>query len=121
MYFIASLILVFGLTATFSNAILTIVYSLITVKSISITISAVILGFVLTVKFLRFIFKKGGGNELIYNMDSFYTDIVRDGNTLPITRNVVIKDSTYQLGIGRDYKIILEGIVENYLEEYEYL
>ena len=67
-----------------------------------------------------FIFKEGGGNELIYNMDKFYTTLTIDGHKLDITRNVVIKDSTYQLGVARDYKIILEGIEENYLEEYEY-
>lgn len=67
-----------------------------------------------------FIFKEGGGNELIYNMDKFYMTLTIDGHKLDITRNVVIKDSTYQLGVARDYKIILEGIEENYLEEYEY-
>lgn len=67
-----------------------------------------------------FIFKEGGGNELIYNMDKFYTTLKIDGHKLDITRNVVIKDSTYQLGVARDYKIILEGIEEKYLEEYEY-
>lgn len=67
-----------------------------------------------------FIFREGGGNELIYNMDKFYMTLTIDGHKLDITRNVVIKDSTYQLGVARDYKIILEGIEENYLEEYEY-
>ena len=66
-----------------------------------------------------FIFKKGGGNELIYNDDRFYGTIEREGRKLDITRNVVIKESTYQLGISRDYKIILEGIEEDYAEEYE--
>lgn len=68
-----------------------------------------------------FIFRRGGGNELIYNMDKSYGIYHLDGHDLEITRNVVIKDSTYQLGIARDYKIILEGISEEYLEEYEYL
>ena len=67
-----------------------------------------------------FIFREGGGNELIYNMDKFYVTLTIDGHKLDITRNVVIKDSTYQLGVARDYKIILEGIEEKYLEEYEY-
>lgn len=67
-----------------------------------------------------FIFKEGGGHELIYNMDKNYGTIERQGHKLDITRNVVIKDSTYQLGLSRDYKIILEGIQEKYVEEYEY-
>lgn len=67
-----------------------------------------------------FIFREGGGNELIYNMDRYYYTLHIDGHDLPITRNVVIKDSTYQLGLSRDYRVILEGIMEEYLEEYEY-
>lgn len=67
-----------------------------------------------------FVFREGGGNELIYNMDKYYYTLKIDGHDLPITRNVVIKDSTYQLGLSRDYRVILEGIAEEYLEEYEY-
>lgn len=67
-----------------------------------------------------FIFREGGGNELIYNMDKYYYTLHIDGHDLPITRNVVIKDSTYQLGLSRDYRVILEGIMEEYEEEYEY-
>lgn len=67
-----------------------------------------------------FIFREGGGNELIYNMDKYYYTLHIDCHDLPITRNVVIKDSTYQLGLSRDYRVILEGIAEEYLEEYEY-
>lgn len=67
-----------------------------------------------------FIFRKGGGNELIYNMDKYYTTLEIDGHKLPITRNVVIKDSTYQLGLSRDYRVILNGILESYEEDYDY-
>lgn len=67
-----------------------------------------------------FIFYDGGGNELIYNMERTYFTLNIDGHTLDITRNVVIKDSTYQLGVSRDYKLILEGISEEYLEDFDY-
>jgi hypothetical protein len=53
-------------------------------------------------------------------MDKYYYTLKIDGHDLPITRNVVIKDSTYQLGLSRDYRVILEWIAEEYLEEYEY-
>lgn len=65
-----------------------------------------------------FIFKEAGGHELIYNPDKTYGYTEIEGHKLEVIRNVVIKDSTYQLGVARDYKIILEGIVENYLEDF---
>lgn len=67
-----------------------------------------------------FTFKEAGGNELIYNMEKYYGTLEIDGHKLDITRNVVIKDSTYQLGVSRDYKLILEGIDEDYLEDFDY-
>ena len=65
-----------------------------------------------------FIFKEAGGHELIYNPDKTYGFTEIEGHKLEVIRNVVIKDSTYQLGVARDYKIILEGLVENYLEDF---
>ena len=65
-----------------------------------------------------FTFREAGGHELIYNPDKTYGFTEIEGHKLEVIRNVVIKDSTYQLGVARDYKIILEGIVENYLEEF---
>lgn len=65
-----------------------------------------------------FTFRDAGGHELIYNPDKTYGITEIDGHKLEVIRNVVIKDSTYQLGVARDYKIILEGIVENYLEDF---
>jgi len=58
--FIFSLCITLSLTLTFAKAVLDIVYSLVSVRSASIAVSAFILGFVLTIKFLRFIFRKGG-------------------------------------------------------------
>lgn len=61
-----------------------------------------------------FIFKEGGGNELIYNDDKTYGNLTLEGNTYEITRNVVIKPSTYQIGITADYKRLLSDYVYIY-------
>ncbi len=54
-----------------------------------------------------FIFSAAGGTELIYNDDPEIKEITRDGHVLPITSNVMIKESTYTLGITGEYKKIL--------------
>lgn len=56
-----------------------------------------------------FIFKEGGGHELIYNDSKSYGTTQIEGHEIEITRNVVIKESTYQLGVSADYKRIIEG------------
>ena len=56
-----------------------------------------------------FTFYKAGGTESVYNdiIEPFKIDI--DGKPLIITSNVLIKDSTYTLGLTGDYKRILEN------------
>lgn len=58
-----------------------------------------------------FIFSKAGGTESVFN-DNVNMDIMADGRHLTITDNVVIKDSTYTLGLTADYLRILNGCHE---------
>lgn len=62
-----------------------------------------------------FIFKEAGGNELIYNDEKTYGKYSVDGQTVEVSRNVVIKESTYQLGLSADYKRLVEN-AEYYLD-----
>ena len=56
-----------------------------------------------------FIFTAAGGTESVYN-DTAYGTITRDGHSLDITANVVIRDSTYTLGITDEYtKLIADS------------
>lgn len=57
-----------------------------------------------------FIFTEAGGTESVFNDD---VDMVLDvdGHHLRITDNVVIRDSTYTLGITADYRRILDGLI----------
>lgn len=63
-----------------------------------------------------FIFRKAGGHELIYNDEKSYGIHHTPDGDVEVTRNVVIKDSTYQLGLSGDYKRLLEN-VEYFYEE----
>lgn len=56
-----------------------------------------------------FTFYKAGGTESVYNdiIEPFKLNI--NGNTLNITSNCLIKDSTYTLGITGEYRKILEN------------
>ena len=56
-----------------------------------------------------FIFNKAGGTESLFNDDIDYTIIV-DGHELRITDNVVIRGSSYTLGITAEYEAILKGL-----------
>jgi hypothetical protein len=53
-----------------------------------------------------FTFSKSGGTESVYN-DTAYGDYIIDGHTLHITQNVVIRPSTYTIGITDEYRRIL--------------
>lgn len=55
-----------------------------------------------------FIFSEGGGTESVYNDFPEIKEIKREGHKLKITANVLIKNSTYTLGITGEYKRILE-------------
>ena len=59
-----------------------------------------------------FVFHDAGGTELIYNDDLCEDVIEVDGHALPITTNVVIRDSTYTLGITAEYRELLFNISE---------
>lgn len=50
-----------------------------------------------------FTFIAGGGTKSLYNDFPEITEVFREGHRLPITRNVVIRDSTYTLGETDDY------------------
>ena len=59
-----------------------------------------------------FVFHDAGGTELIYNDFPECKEIEVDGHKLPITSNVVIRDSTYTLGITAEYRELLFNISE---------
>lgn len=59
-----------------------------------------------------FVFHDAGGTELIYNDTPECKEIEVDGHKLPITSNVVIRDSTYTLGITAEYRELLFNISE---------
>ncbi len=56
-----------------------------------------------------FTFVKAGGTEAIYNDDPEIKSIVRDGKQINITPNIVIRDSTYTLGITAEYASLLKN------------
>jgi len=55
-----------------------------------------------------FIFKEAGGIEALYNDKPEITKHVVEGKEISITANVVLKDSTYTLGIAAEYERLLE-------------
>lgn len=58
-----------------------------------------------------FVFRKAGGTESVFN-DHVDMIIQEDGHDLHITDNVVIRDSSYTLGITAEYRAILDGVME---------
>lgn len=56
-----------------------------------------------------FIFTEAGGTESVYNDHPEIGVIERDGHKILITPNVVIKDSTYTLGITAEYESLLKS------------
>lgn len=57
-----------------------------------------------------FLFKEAGGLEAVYNDHPGIKEIQIDGHTLPITSNVVLRPSTYTLGITGEYDFLLKGL-----------
>jgi hypothetical protein len=59
-----------------------------------------------------FIFYSGGGTESIYNdhpeEDGITEYVTPEGEKIPITSNVVIRDSTYELGLTAEYRRLIE-------------
>lgn len=58
-----------------------------------------------------FIFSRAGGTESVFN-DGIRMHLEVDGHDLEIRDNVVIRDSTYTLGITAEYRAILEGLAK---------
>lgn len=56
-----------------------------------------------------FTFYDAGGTESVYNDHPEITEIEREGHKLPITSNVLIRESTYTLGITGEYRRILNN------------
>lgn len=54
-----------------------------------------------------FIFKEAGGVEAVYNDDPDITTYNIDGHDINITSNVVLRESTYTLGITSEYEYLL--------------
>lgn len=54
-----------------------------------------------------FTFRTAGGLESVYNDDPEVRELIREGHRLPITSNVYMYDSTYQVGITGEYERIL--------------
>lgn len=57
-----------------------------------------------------FIFNDAGGKDIIYNDTNYGIYKTDDGHEIEITRNAVIKDSTYELGIAGEFRRLLEGL-----------
>lgn len=55
-----------------------------------------------------FTFREAGGTESVYNDNPEIKTYIVDGHEIPITSNVVIRDSTYTLGITAEYARLLE-------------
>lgn len=55
-----------------------------------------------------FIFSDAGGIESVYNDEPEITSYEIDGKIIAITSNVVLKDSTYTLGVTADYRRLLD-------------
>lgn len=64
-----------------------------------------------------FIFKEAGGLEAIYNDYPGIGTIQREGHDLSITSNVVLRPSTYTLGLSADYERLLTEIRLDYEHE----
>lgn len=56
-----------------------------------------------------FVFVEAGGTESIYNDNPEIDVVEREGRYIPITPNIVIKDSTYTLGITAEYESLLQN------------
>lgn len=58
-----------------------------------------------------FVFSEAGGTESIFN-DDIDMIIEREGRSLRITDNLVIRDSTYTISLTQEYRDILNGVEE---------
>lgn len=67
-----------------------------------------------------FIFKDAGGTESIFN-DNIDMTVNIEGHDLIIRDNIVIRDSTYTLGLTAEYLDILKGCIEIKYSDYNIL
>lgn len=58
-----------------------------------------------------FTFRDAGGTEAVYN-DNVHMTVYREGKPIEITDNVVIRPSSYTLGLTAEYRMILDGLVQ---------
>ena len=65
-----------------------------------------------------FIFHAAGGNELIYNDHPEIDEVEIEGHRQKITRNVVIKNSTYTLGLTAEYERLIQDCSLNFNSNY---
>ena len=61
-----------------------------------------------------FRFAEAGGLEAVYNDKPEITEYTVDGRTINITSNVVLRESTYTLGLAADYERLLTKIYNQY-------
>lgn len=61
-----------------------------------------------------FIFQKAGGLEAVYNDMPGIGTIEREGHELTITSNVVLRPSSYTLGLSADYERLLNEVRIDY-------
>lgn len=61
-----------------------------------------------------FTFIEAGGLEAVYNDNPEQRSIMRDGQTINVTSNVVLRPSTYTLGLTADYKRLLTQVRYEY-------
>ena len=55
-----------------------------------------------------FVFSEAGGTESVYNDEPEIRKAEREGKPIFITPNIVIRDSTYTLGITAEYSALLD-------------
>ena len=65
-----------------------------------------------------FIFREAGGTDLIYNDLKEPVIIEAEGHELRITSNVVIKESTYTVGLTADYLRLLDYSRKVFLHDF---
>lgn len=55
-----------------------------------------------------FVFREAGGTESVYNDFPEISEYEIDGHKIPITANVMIRNSTYEVGITSEYRALLQ-------------
>lgn len=58
---------------------------------------------------LGFVWKDAGGTEAVYNDKEPEQDVIREGRRIKVTRNLLIRDSEYTLGVTGEYLALLDS------------